>query len=788
MRCNDFKVENVDFSMLVKMALVGNLIPIFGAGFSAGCQAANGIVPNGVRAKEDMTTLIMDKGDSHGLSKEMINELDFFNVADLFFERVKIKDRAEYFEAKYTDVKLPPHCVDFLTKVSWPYAYTINVDDAIEKNSDFREILPYHKIKRSVTNKRLLFKLHGDANHESEYMDENEDYIVFSQKQYIRAMNDDDNADIYKALIADYSEKNLIFIGCSLDNEIDLQNVFNASHMYAKETSRLVIRSKKPSIQEEMKLKNHGVNCVLITKNFEQFYISFVNEYLRQASEKNTNYKFINPNVIPVNDKKESIDLISGKKIFDDKRNEFKKSSLHVLRNAVSTAIETLKSSDMLLLKGRRFSGKTFALCSLIEQYKNHDTLYFQSSTFIDESVIETLMNKQRNSVFLFDSNSLSPEGYNIVSQCKDIIFANRNKVVIVSNSNDNFLLSKIEGEIIELSNEFNEEELNFNKRLADFHGLIRRNKTDTNIDYLYRIKNEQRIDVPLFQGKEIAFTPKEKAVLIALCSLDKLYFSDVIALGMHRNEFNQMCEHLSPLIEEIDVDFNEKDRHSSTKLVHNSKLALIDILSNFDFDDIANSIIYIIRKFKPDFSRKRLYIEVILFDTMNQIFIPLSNKNSRRNGGVNIPEIYERLQPYLSDDLHYWLQRAKSIYRTNSNYNDLSKAYSYAMKTYKDSRPKSRLYISAALTIALILCVMGDNSNDENKLNTYEEAIVFADEAVNSDFYRRNPRYLNTELPKGKNTGSEKRIIIACKYVLDNSNSESLKKKAADLKAYFNS
>lgn len=782
----NYEVSPINMLDLVKMAADGNLIPIFGAGFSAGCQAANGIVPNGSQAKNDMSAMILERNTCQRFNKEKLESLDFFSVAALFFECVDIKDRAEYFEKKYTEVKLYRHCADFLNKVNWPYAYTINVDDAIEGNSDFFEILPYHKFKRSITNKRLLYKLHGDAVYESKYINENVENIVFSQRQYVQAMNDEHNAEIYKALLADYSEKNILYIGCNLEKEVDLQNVFNASRSYAKETYRFVIRTKEPDIQEEINLKNHGINRVLLVKNYERFYTDFVTEYVEFLSKRNKGYKFTNPGVITIEGKKESIDLISGKSIFDMQNNIFKKSSLHVLRNAVSTIIDSFRSNNVLLLKGRRFSGKTFVLCSLIEQYRNIDKLYFPSTTLVDSGTIERLLKKQRNSVFLFDSNSLSSDSYVMVLTCEEWLSSNGNKVIVVANSNDNFLLSKIDGEPIELSNEFNSDELNYNKRVADLNGLIRRKETDTNIDYLYRIEKEQRIDVSLFSSADISFTPKEKAVLIALCSLDKLFSSDIIALGMVRSELECMCEKMTPFIEEIEIDLEEKDRHSSTKLVHNSKLVLIDILSRFDFSEILSGIIYIVRRFKPDYSRRRLYIEVILFDTMNQIFTAMDSKGVDRIEQINIPKIYEKLQPYLSDDLHYWLQRAKSIYRTTSDYESLKKAYSYAMKTYRDSRPKSRLYISAALTLSLILCAMGRDLEYDNKLNTYEEALIYADEAVNSDFYRRNPRYLNSELPKGKNTNSERRILTACRHVLENSKSDYCKQKAQDLKKYF--
>jgi len=213
---------------LVKYAMNKKLIPIFGAGFTAGCQSINGIVPNAQRATESMCDLILNSG-SCALQEYDIKKMDFSEISDLFFEYVSRDERAVYFEDFYTGVGLFQHQVDFLTKVNWPYAYTLNVDDGIEKNSDFNPILPYHKFRRPKTSKKILYKLHGDAEYESKYIDKIQDNIVFSQSQYLQAITSEDNTDIYKALLADYAQEHLLFVGCSLQEERDLQFVYEKS-------------------------------------------------------------------------------------------------------------------------------------------------------------------------------------------------------------------------------------------------------------------------------------------------------------------------------------------------------------------------------------------------------------------------------------------------------------------------------------------------------------------------------------------------------------------------------
>lgn len=68
---------------LVKLAIDRSLVPIFGAGFTAGCQACNGIVPNSSRAIEGMCKLIM-QSDNCPFERAEIGEKDFFDVAEIF--------------------------------------------------------------------------------------------------------------------------------------------------------------------------------------------------------------------------------------------------------------------------------------------------------------------------------------------------------------------------------------------------------------------------------------------------------------------------------------------------------------------------------------------------------------------------------------------------------------------------------------------------------------------------------------------------------------------------------
>ena len=762
---------------LAGLALRRELIPFFGAGFTSGCPACEGVVPDAKGAMVSMRNLILKS--SAPFSKTDLENFDFFGLSDLFFEYVPSEDRALYFEQNYTGVTLYLRQREFLSTIDWPYAYTINIDDGIEKNSQFTPILPYRRLRRPRTSKKLLYKLHGDALHECNYKEDGEN-IVFSQSQYLQAITSEDNTDIYQQLLADYGQRHLLFIGCSLQSEQDLVYVYQKSLEYHQDTYRIVLRTEAPSIIEQQNLKKHGVNEIILVDNFEQFYPDFLSQYKKlQEESRGTIYEYFNPTVVSTQDKAESLELLAGSSIFDGPQNRFTKGAFHILRDAVNQVAEDLKSNVCVLLKGRRFSGKTYVLCSLTERFKTRDIFYFPSDTFADEEIVERLLSSSKNCLFLFDSNSITPDVYGLLLKSGALLEEKNNKLVIAINSSDNYMPTQLKCSLVELSNQFhNNSEITLIRKALDSFGLTRRKPGQTNIDFLYALKREQNVDIPFNDKANQTYTSSEKRILFALCALDKLYYSDLIALSFTQREIATVCAKLEPLIEIIPTGPNESTRHSNKKLVHNSKIALTEVIKLFTDEDVTNSILYIVKKFRSDYSRRRLYIEIILFDTLNQLF------SGRKGSKALIASIYAQLQPLLKDDLHYWLQRAKSIYRTTTSKVDLDEAYTYAKKAYLDGHES--LYVKAALTAALISCALSEFDEIENKLGYSEEAVTLAHEAVFSEYFRLNPNYLQAELPIGQNTHSEHRISNACNQVIKHSEDSGLILKSEEILSRF--
>ena len=88
---------------LASYAVARNLIPFFGAGFSAGAEALNGSVPDCTAAQEYMKKALIEENPE---CADYLAELDFTGIAGEFYNDVSELKRARYFEDNFTDVKL----------------------------------------------------------------------------------------------------------------------------------------------------------------------------------------------------------------------------------------------------------------------------------------------------------------------------------------------------------------------------------------------------------------------------------------------------------------------------------------------------------------------------------------------------------------------------------------------------------------------------------------------------------------------------------------------------------
>jgi hypothetical protein len=143
----------------------------------------------------------------------------------------------------------------------------------IENHLDINKIIPYDK--QSVTyidGHSCLFKLHGDAHKYIATGDKK--YLILDKNQYIDSIESPENYDMRNHLETDFAGSHIIFIGCGLEDEMDL--MFAAHNSLNKEiqsnseatNSKIIYVYYKSdgkaelSVKDELKLLNYVTSLV----------------------------------------------------------------------------------------------------------------------------------------------------------------------------------------------------------------------------------------------------------------------------------------------------------------------------------------------------------------------------------------------------------------------------------------------------------------------------------------------------------------------------------------------
>lgn len=174
------------------------------------------------------------------------------------------------------------------------------------------------------------------------------------------------NKTIYNVICSDYTQTNILFIGCSLANEPDLEYIFSqAKEDISSNILRCIIRTNKLTIDEEFDLEEYRINAVIIVNDYELFYREFISEYEEiAAQDAGTKYQFTNPQIVKIDsdDKSLNIKFLSGKNIFDPSKNQFYKSNLQVMGECIANIEIYWSNNNSVIIRRRLFSGKTVVL------------------------------------------------------------------------------------------------------------------------------------------------------------------------------------------------------------------------------------------------------------------------------------------------------------------------------------------------------------------------------------------------------------------------------------------
>lgn len=742
------------------------LVPVLGAGFTRHEKTKKGTpVPDGEKFKIVMINELIKHQDLSSLQKEL-NLYNFNQVSNYFFneEFVTLEKRKDILRTYFLDVKLPYNKRKFLNKDVWPYIYTFNIDDAIETNSGYRAVLPYKKLDSSSRDAGCVYKIHGDVFHEITYVESST--LIFSEPQYVASLMK--NQSMLNFLRSDLFDNNLIFIGCSLDSEIDLMYALSTNaDDYNTGALRILVTRKIPNNKlEEYHYKKYGINTIIQVDDYNVFYDE-INQLIKEAMK--DNYKEDALDIYKIN----SIQEIGSSKdnnleyLLQNTNNyvvnhHLLKPDFIIERSILNNILKSINENQITVIRGRRFSGKSYLALNIAEKNKQKNFYYFPSTMKIDKETLIKLF-ECKNSLIFFDSNVLDQELAFLINNSIQELRNNNCSIVIICNNMEidianTFLHQEYNYEFYyELSNRFNLNELkDVNNNLSRL-GIIEFKDKSTLLDNIYDLRKIYSNKIQSSQINNISY--QEAQVLIILSVFDKIYTPACIALGMNTSDWKNFVNKFTPLVELVETSFAEREQHSRFKIVVNSKVWLNQLLKDYHWNikqpEILSNIETIISTFKNHGQYKLIQQRVMMLDSLNGIM-------GKDGGSYKLMRyIYENLQELLSDSPDYWLQRAKVIYKLEKyNIESVEDAIDFAKKAYHDS-DRTRTVNNAEFMVALLygkLSIMQKFSNVDNIIN----AVEWFYKAIKTHEY--NKEYVNSMLESKK---SEKgTFIIFCNYL----------------------
>ena len=661
-----------EISNLKIMISKRNIVPILGAGFSMGSKARNGFVPSAKEMEEHMLREIQ--------KYEPIDEtknISFSKLSAYYNNLVPSKTRKQYLIDNFLNVELSDYKQKFLL-IPWLYIYSLNIDDAIEKNSRFIPVdLNADYEEALLEDNEIVFKLHGNATRMS-YEKNDSDLSVFDTTQYIRSLNN--NKWILNRLRQDYIDKNMLFLGCSLTDEIDLlYSYVNKDYKNRiNNTRRYFVTDRELSKTDLIDIEKYGITDVLKVNSYDEFYDAVYNieKELREIpNDALTEHLNLSSSFTQSND----IDyVLYGKSIFSKRDNKIVLPNYYINRDIVQCIIDDYSSHNIHIVYGKRVSGKTYALAGVLQKTINRDVYYFASNDYINKTIINSLISK-RNIVVLIDTNAISRADLEyLLSLDKKLFISHSINVVVCVNTSKKDDISEVARfkdkshiKLFYLDNYLsNNEFLDLKQKMSKLNIPYFKEK-QTFLDNIIRIQQDMSAKNS-FKLKDFYVAPENYlhfVFLILLAHKGRITSSDMVLFEMDREPYEIMPKlSFAAELDYRNLLFGSAKDNDYFQIVCNASVWLLQYLSKISlrdsyFDIIVKSVCFIVKQLKTkgtNHNNKELY-NFIRFDNLNML---LSGARYNRVHGIKrlIQAIYTKLKPDLCDDYQFNHQHAKCL------------------------------------------------------------------------------------------------------------------------------
>lgn len=664
---------------LLKFFKNQNLYPIIGAGFSANCQTSKGVTPSGDMLKAEMLSQMAEAGTD----TSTISSMDLKAIAKYYKKLVPRNVRTRYLQNNFTHITLPDYAVDFL-KIKWKYIYTFNIDTGIEDNSAFKNIILPNKPcdEKDIKNmENCLFKVHGDVVDYCKYTDSM--CYIFDNKEYAQSIKQ--NIFILNKMHHDFTFNNLIFIGCSLTDELDLLSLSLPDDINSQ-TRRYYVTDKRPDGFKEIDLKEYGITDIILIDNYSSFYRNIYKIFLESEklqSDELDNFKNIKLNFSENNFDKNINYLCLGKSIFDTHCYTLRFPYFFIDRTLVfKKIIPEMSKYTIQFICGGRVSGKTYALASIIKNIRDRDVYFFDSRYSLNSDTLNKLIEK-KNSVICFDTTSISKEQIYYLKENIYNISKNTLNIVVCINASDKDVISSIKRMadsdqifLYDMSNKLDtDEHTDLNDKLSqltipsfDIHKSL--------LDNLLIISDKHAKKYMGTNFKYEANNTFSMSILILLAIKEKITSQEFVDFGIEREVYD-LLHKLTPIVDEDYTNIIERDSldSSSCKIYANSRYWLLNKLGSYASDyakhqliveSYHNIISHLIKNHNIRYNSIEDYIK---YDIINDIFF----RPDRGNLSL-IKSLYDDLNDLLFSNPQFHHQRAK-CYLWHCNYSSDPKA-----------------------------------------------------------------------------------------------------------------
>ncbi|QXN25576.1 SIR2 family protein [Shewanella putrefaciens] len=347
------------------------LIPFFGAGFTKGSASNRATVPDANKMIESIKKIAMQNNKKLDEYEDIssINDLKTAYQVLLDEEYVENIKRRTFLENSFSNVRIEFEKKKLLKK-GWKRIYTFNIDDGIENtNLGYQVICPFRDVSMEfIEGNKCLMKIHGDI---TEYLKYNDTSIIFSWLEYAKSI--EDNKAMVNILMADAKNSSLLFIGCSLDKEIDLMLVA-AKHRFE---NSIFLMKGQPNLSNRKNLETYGIKKVIWFDEYEEIY-KWLNMVI---SDEVTNEKHETINIEAIKGTREStIKYIANGGPVIRGKNEITLNDSNTKRDIIDDIRKSLSNYNIIIIEGRRFSGKTTLAVDIYQTFSEYRSYIYHNN------------------------------------------------------------------------------------------------------------------------------------------------------------------------------------------------------------------------------------------------------------------------------------------------------------------------------------------------------------------------------------------------------------------------